>query len=180
MTSIIRCTKFSYHYYKRRCSPISRLSPEIIFVTSISNCVSLRKSHSHSILFSFAAAAGDTGTTRRKRFHPLRNLRRIFRRRTVSSADATPRQLLAKSQTHIHFATSGCSTTDATLPRTGLGVPITIRADSGGGGGGGGVGGVGAAGFYKRETYRLRDADDLDKEMSDYQRSLSEGRLVDR
>ncbi|XP_062716959.1 putative mediator of RNA polymerase II transcription subunit 24 isoform X3 [Aedes albopictus] len=125
------------------------------------------------------AAAGDTGTTRRKRFHPLRNLRRIFRRRTVSSADATPRQLLAKSQTHIHFATSGCSTTDATLPRTGLGVPITIRADSGGGGGGGGVGGVGAAGFYKRETYRLRDADDLDKEMSDYQRSLSEGRLVD-
>ncbi|XP_021705318.1 uncharacterized protein LOC5565208 isoform X3 [Aedes aegypti] len=122
-------------------------------------------------------AAGDTGTTRRKRFHPLRNLRRIFRRRTVSSADATPRQLLAKSQTHIHFATSGCSTTDATLPRTGLGVPITIRADSGGGGGGG-SGGVGA-GFYKRETYRLRDADDLDKEMSDYQRSLSEGRLVD-
>ncbi|XP_062559355.1 bromodomain-containing protein DDB_G0280777 isoform X2 [Armigeres subalbatus] len=122
--------------------------------------------------------AGDTGTTRRKRFHPLRNLRRIFRRRTVSSADATPRQLLAKSQTHIHFATSGCSTTDATLPRTGLGVPITIRADSGGGGGGGGGGGV-AAGFYKRETYRLRDADDLDKEMSDYQRSLSEGRLVD-
>ncbi|XP_058831655.1 bromodomain-containing protein DDB_G0280777 isoform X2 [Topomyia yanbarensis] len=118
--------------------------------------------------------AGDTSTTRRKRFHPLRNLRRIFRRRTVSSADATPRQLLGKSQTHIHFATSGCSTTDATLPRTGLGVPITIRSDSGGGG----VGVVGA-GFYKRETYRLRDADDLDKDMSDYQRSLSEGRLVD-
>ncbi|XP_055631897.1 bromodomain-containing protein DDB_G0280777 isoform X2 [Toxorhynchites rutilus septentrionalis] len=116
--------------------------------------------------------AGDTGTTRRKRFHPLRNLRRIFRRRTVSSADATPRQLLGKSQTHIHFATSGCSTTDVMLPRTGLGVPITIRADSGGGGGVG-------AGFYKRETYRLRDADDLDKDMSDYQRSLSEGRLVD-
>ncbi|XP_055529306.1 probable WRKY transcription factor protein 1 [Wyeomyia smithii] len=118
--------------------------------------------------------AGDTSTTRRKRFHPLRNLRRIFRRRTVSSADATPRQLLGKGQTHIHFATSGCSTTDATLPRTGLGVPITIRADSGGGGGGA----VGA-GFYKRETYRLRDADDLEKDMSDYQRSLSEGRLVD-
>ncbi|XP_053689417.1 probable serine/threonine-protein kinase DDB_G0282963 [Sabethes cyaneus] len=120
---------------------------------------------------------GDTSTTRRKRFHPLRNLRRIFRRRTVSSADATPRQLLGKSQTHIHFATSGCSTTDATLPRTGLGVPITIRSDSGGGVGGGGSA-VGA-GFYKRETYRLRDADDLDKDMSDYQRSLSEGRLVD-
>ncbi|XP_055599399.1 probable serine/threonine-protein kinase DDB_G0282963 isoform X2 [Uranotaenia lowii] len=66
----------------------------------------------------------------------------------------------------------------------GLGLPITIRADSGGGGGGG-VGGsatLGAnigGGFYKRETYRLRDADDLDKDMSDYQRSLSEGRLVD-
>ncbi|XP_058462735.1 putative uncharacterized protein DDB_G0277255 [Malaya genurostris] len=123
---------------------------------------------------------GDTSTTRRKRFHPLRNLRRIFRRRTVSSADATPRQLLGKSQTHIHFATSGCSTTDATLPRTGLGVPITIRSDSGGGvGGGGGVVGVVGTGLYKRETYRLRDADDLDKDMSDYQRSLSEGRLVD-
>ncbi|XP_065085982.1 bromodomain-containing protein DDB_G0280777 isoform X2 [Ochlerotatus camptorhynchus] len=122
--------------------------------------------------------AGDTNTTRRKRFHPLRNLRRIFRRRTVSSADATPRQLLGKSQTHIHFATSGSSTTDATLPRTGLGVPITIRADSGGGGIGGGVG-IAGTGFYKRETYRLRDADDLDKDMSDYQRSLSEGRLVD-
>lgn len=137
---------------------------------------------------------GDTSTTRRKRFHPLRNLRRIFRRRTVSSADATaPRQLLAAKgnnlhhqhphhhlQTHIHFATSGCSTTDATLPRTGLGVPITIRADAGGGGIGPGPAGI-AGGFYKRETYRLRvDADDLDKDMSDYQRSLSEGRLVDR
>lgn len=140
------------------------------------------------------AQPGDTSTTRRKRFHPLRNLRRIFRRRTVSSADATaPRQLLAAKgnnqhnlhnlghhhhQTHIHFATSGCSTTDATLPRTGLGVPITIRADAGGGGVG--VGPAGPGGFYKqRETYRLRDADDLDKDMSDYQRSLSEGRLVD-
>uniref|UniRef100_A0A8D8CVD2 (northern house mosquito) hypothetical protein n=1 Tax=Culex pipiens TaxID=7175 RepID=A0A8D8CVD2_CULPI len=137
---------------------------------------------------------GDTSTTRRKRFHPLRNLRRIFRRRTVSSADATaPRQLLAAKgnnlhhhqhphhhlQTHIHFATSGCSTTDATLPRTGLGVPITIRADAGGGGIGQGPAGI-AGGFYKRETYRLRvDADELDKDMSDYQRSLSEGRLVD-
>ncbi|ETN63052.1 hypothetical protein AND_005242 [Anopheles darlingi] len=92
--------------------------------------------------------------------------------------------------THIHFATPGCSTTDATLPRTGFGVPITIRGESAGagssqllGGGfqtaGGGAGGVGGPVYFKRETYRLRNSDDLDKEMSDYQRSLSEGRLVD-
>ncbi|XP_058055078.1 uncharacterized protein LOC131206518 [Anopheles bellator] len=142
-------------------------------------------------------AAPATDTTKRKRFHPLRNLRRIFRRRTVSSADRAPGQLGAKgsSPTHIHFATPpGCSTTDATLPRTGFGVPITIR--SGGDSAAGtsqhhhhhyhqqqqqqvGASGGGIGGYFKRETYRLRNSDDLDKEMSDYQRSLSEGRLVD-
>ncbi|XP_058119465.1 uncharacterized protein LOC131287805 [Anopheles ziemanni] len=133
-----------------------------------------------------AAPANAADTTKRKRFHPLRNLRRIFRRRTVASADRAPGQLGAKGQqTHIHFATPGCSTTDATLPRTGYGLPITIRAggpESAGAvpgtsqaaGGGGAPGG-----YFKRETYRLRNSDDLDKEMSDYQRSLSEGRLVD-
>ncbi|XP_052862589.1 serine-rich adhesin for platelets [Anopheles cruzii] len=142
-------------------------------------------------------AAPATDTTKRKRFHPLRNLRRIFRRRTVSSADRVPGQLGAKgsSPTHIHFATPpGCSTTDATLPRTGFGVPITIRSGGDSTAGtsahhqhhhhhhqqqlaapaGGGIGG-----YFKRETYRLRNSDDLDKDMSDYQRSLSEGRLVD-
>ncbi|XP_050090862.1 uncharacterized protein LOC126574616 isoform X2 [Anopheles aquasalis] len=139
------------------------------------------------------AAPASTDTTKRKRFHPLRNLRRIFRRRTVSSADRAPGQLGAKGgvhPTHIHFATPGCSTTDATLPRTGFGVPITIRGESAGAGssqhlgssiqaGGSGGNGVGGPLYFKRETYRLRISDDLDKEMSDYQRSLSEGRLVD-
>ncbi|XP_035792722.1 uncharacterized protein LOC118466936 isoform X2 [Anopheles albimanus] len=138
------------------------------------------------------AAPGSTDTTKRKRFHPLRNLRRIFRRRTVSSADRAPGQLGAKGgvhPTHIHFATPGCSTTDATLPRTGFGVPITIRGESAGTGSSqhllGGIqaaaagNGIGGPVYFKRETYRLRNSDDLDKEMSDYQRSLSEGRLVD-
>uniref|UniRef100_A0A182Q2P7 DUF4739 domain-containing protein n=1 Tax=Anopheles farauti TaxID=69004 RepID=A0A182Q2P7_9DIPT len=118
-------------------------------------------------------------TTKRKRFHPLRNLRRIFRRRTVSSADRAPGQLGAKGPTHIHFATPGCSTTDATLPRTGFGVPITIRNDPSTPGAVPGTSQAGAGVYFKRETYRLRNSDDLDKEMSDYQRSLSEGRLVD-
>ncbi|KFB37479.1 AGAP010805-PA-like protein [Anopheles sinensis] len=135
------------------------------------------------------APANAADTTKRKRFHPLRNLRRIFRRRTVASADRAPGQLGAKGQqTHIHFATPGCSTTDATLPRTGYGLPITIRGGGGGPESAGAVlpgtsqaaGGGGApGGYFKRETYRLRNSDDLDKEMSDYQRSLSEGRLVD-
>uniref|UniRef100_A0A182P1W1 DUF4739 domain-containing protein n=1 Tax=Anopheles epiroticus TaxID=199890 RepID=A0A182P1W1_9DIPT len=131
-------------------------------------------------LISLIVPAGtSTDTTKRKRFHPLRNLRRIFRRRTVSSADRVPGQLGAKGPTHIHFATPGCSTTDATLPRTGFGVPITIRSESTSGGAHPGTSQAGTGAYFKRETYRLRNSDDLDKEMSDYQRSLSEGRLVD-
>ncbi|EAA13741.4 AGAP010805-PA, partial [Anopheles gambiae str. PEST] len=122
------------------------------------------------------SSSTNSDTTKRKRFHPLRNLRRIFRRRTVSAADRAPGQLGAKAAgpTHIHFATPGCSTTDATLPRTGY--PITIRNESGTAPG---TSQGGPGGYFKRETYRLRNSDDLDKEMSDYQRSLSEGRLVD-
>ncbi|XP_053671770.1 uncharacterized protein LOC128721984 [Anopheles nili] len=126
-----------------------------------------------------AAPPTTSDTSKRKRFHPLRNLRRIFRRRTVSSADRAPGQLGAKgTPTHIHFATPGCSTTDATLPRASFGVPITIRGDPTA------VSGTSQAGqppgvYFRRETYRLRNSDDLEKEMSDYQRSLSEGRLVD-
>uniref|UniRef100_A0A182YIY3 DUF4739 domain-containing protein n=1 Tax=Anopheles stephensi TaxID=30069 RepID=A0A182YIY3_ANOST len=126
-----------------------------------------------------SAPTNASDTTKRKRFHPFRNLRRIFRRRTVSSADRAPGQLGAKGPTHIHFATPGCSTTDATLPRTGFGVPITIRNESAAGVAPPGSSQVGAGAYFKRETYRLRNSDDLDKEMSDYQRSLSEGRLVD-
>ncbi|XP_049296668.1 serine-rich adhesin for platelets isoform X1 [Anopheles funestus] len=125
-----------------------------------------------------AAPTNASDTTKRKRFHPLRNLRRIFRRRTVSSADRAPGQLGAKGPTHIHFATPGCSTTDATLPRTGFGVPITIRNESVSSTAPG-TSQAGTGAYFKRETYRLRNSDDLDKEMSDYQRSLSEGRLVD-
>ena len=71
--------------------------------------------------------------------------------------------------THINLPTPGSSTTDGTLTRGPQGKPISRRS------------------YYSKndqivtETYRLRREDsDFDKDISDHQRSLSEGRLVDR
>ncbi|KAG4069073.1 hypothetical protein HA402_008384 [Bradysia odoriphaga] len=114
-------------------------------------------------------------TQKRRRFHPLRNLRKIFRRRSVAQADTiSPTSSLddstvgrasetspdgkPKSQHHHHHSNQ-----------------ITSSVSVGGG-------------FYAKKEKRERSADsarskevadELDKDMTDYQRSLSEGRLLD-
>ncbi|XP_037033500.1 uncharacterized protein LOC119072392 isoform X2 [Bradysia coprophila] len=118
-------------------------------------------------------------TQKRRRFHPLRNLRKIFRRRSVAQADTiSPTSSLDdttvgrlgaasetspdgkhKSQHHHHHHSH----------------QITSSVSVGGG-------------FYAKKEKRERSADsarakevadELDKDMTDYQRSLSEGRLLD-
>uniref|UniRef100_A0A336KV59 CSON000024 protein n=1 Tax=Culicoides sonorensis TaxID=179676 RepID=A0A336KV59_CULSO len=109
----------------------------------------------------------DTDTVKRRRFHPLRNLRKIFRRRTVSHAEAPPLQI-------HNFGTGSSSTTDSTTVSSKSGhMPISggylyLKRD------------------HSTERYSGRNAEnessDMDTnrcEISDCQRSLSEGRLID-
>lgn len=145
----------------------------------------------------------------------MRNLRRIFRRRTVAQADnLSPRQSVTddsiSSYSHhgshgrLHVRSPGIdiagTTTSAssdTMPDTpnyqqhkhhrhhyhqGLNQvsPSNLLSSSASAGGG----------FYVVKEKREHSADsartnkevtsDLDRDMTDYQRSLSEGRLVDR
>lgn len=107
-----------------------------------------------------------TDTAKRRRFHPLRNLRRIFRRRTVSHAEPPLPQIQ-------NFGTASSSTTDTTVSSNKSGhLPISggylyLKRD------------------HSTEEYNRRhtedESSDLDRnDMTDSQRSYSEGRLIDR
>lgn len=127
-----------------------------------------------------------TETQKRRRFHPLRNLRKIFRRRSVAQADTvSPTSSLDDptvgrlSTTHaIETSPDGIHKSQQQHHHHHGPHPITSSVSVGGGG------------FYvTKETRRARGADssrtkevadELDKDMTDYQRSLSEGRLLDR
>lgn len=156
-----------------------------------------------------------TETQKRRRFHPLRNLRRIFRRRTVAQADnLSPRSSIIddSSSTYSHHGSHGrlhvrspgidivgttTSASSDTLPtypphhhhhrerhqqhrnqQQQSSSHVISQSVSAG------------AGFYVSKEKREHSADsartnkevtsDLDRDMTDYQRSLSEGRLVDR
>lgn len=107
-------------------------------------------------------------TVKRRRFHPLRNLRKIFRRRTVSHAEAPPLQI-------HNFGTGSSSTTDTTTVSSKSGGQMPIS---------------GGYLYLKRDhsTDGLSsgrnaedESSDMDRcEISDCQRSFSEGRLIDR
>lgn len=150
-----------------------------------------------------------TETQKRRRFHPLRNLRRIFRRRSVAQADnLSPRQSVTDesistygSHGRLHMRSTGIDIAGTTTSASSDTMPATptyqqhqhyrqqplnyqpatnVLSSSA----------SAAGGFYVIKEKRERSADsartnkevksDLDREMTDYQRSLSEGRLVDR
>lgn len=124
-----------------------------------------------------------TETQKRRRFHPLRNLRKIFRRRSVAQADTISPTSSLDDTTVRRLSTSRATETSP----DGKHKPqhhhhhhhshqITSSVSVGGG-------------FYAKKEKRERSADsarakevadELDKDMTDYQRSLSEGRLLDR
>ncbi|KAJ6647105.1 hypothetical protein Bhyg_02325 [Pseudolycoriella hygida] len=121
-------------------------------------------------------------TQKRRRFHPLRNLRKIFRRRSVAQADAiSPTSSLDETTAGRLDKSRATETSPDGIPKSHHhhhhhgSHQITSSVSVGGG-------------FYvskeKRErsadSARAKDvADELDKDMTDYQRSLSEGRLLD-
>lgn len=109
-------------------------------------------------------------TQKRKRFHPLRNLRRIFRRRTVSHAEPPPQRIIH------NYGTTSSSTTDTTVSsKSGLSMPVSggylyLKRDHSSEGGA----------FNRRSGED--ESSDMDRGdlITDYQRSFSEGRLIDR
>lgn len=122
-------------------------------------------------------------TQKRRRFHPLRNLRKIFRRRSVAQADTISPTSSLDDPTVGHLSTSRATETSPDGNHKPHhhhhhhhGHQITSSVSVGGG-------------FYVTKEKRERSADsarakevadELDKDMTDYQRSLSEGRLLDR
>ncbi len=119
-------------------------------------------------------------TQKRRRFHPLRNLRKIFRRRSVAQADTiSPTSSLDDPTVGRVSSTRANETSpDGNIKshRQHHSHQITSSVSVGGG-------------FYAKKEKRERSADsarakevadELDKDMTDYQRSLSEGRLLDR
>lgn len=120
-------------------------------------------------------------TQKRRRFHPLRNLRKIFRRRSVAQADTISPTSSLDDSTVGRLSTSRASETSPdgntkSHHHHHHGHQITSSVSVGGG-------------FYAKKEKRERSADsargkevadELDKDMTDYQRSLSEGRLLDR
>lgn len=106
-------------------------------------------------------------------------MRKIFRRRSVAQADTVSPTSSLDDPTVGRLTTSRATETSPDgnhKPHHHHGHQITSSVSVGGG-------------FYvakeKRErsadSARARDvADELDKDMTDYQRSLSEGRLLDR
>lgn len=111
-------------------------------------------------------------TVKRRRFHPLRNLRKIFRRRTVSHAEAPPLQIHS-------FGTGSSSTTDTTTvsSKSGGQMPISggylyLKRDHSTDGYNSGSG--------RNAEDESSDMDNNRCEISDCQRSFSEGRLIDR
>lgn len=106
-----------------------------------------------------------TETQKRRRFlHPLRNLRRIFRRRTVAHADTIQNNSHVPQQIRNSNTPSSTDFINTGIPTAGQGTAI---------------------GFYPREHSAdgLRNkeiAEELDRDMTDYQRSFSEGRLIER
>lgn len=129
---------------------------------------------------------------KRRRFNPLRNLRRIFRRRTVTHADTTtispsssidepqnserlcvPAHLL-RSPKNTDTATN-CGYTNNSLTANSAMLTNSVSVSNG---------------FYVVKQKREHSADsartnnelvsDMERDMTDYQRSLSEGRLVER
>lgn len=145
---------------------------------------------------------------RRRRFNPLRNLRRIFRRRTVGHADAIRH---SQQQQHQHQHTgdpirslNGSQSVDDMPTCTTSGASATHTTLSAAGGGGGATAHhsnyIGArysqtmlplgSSKYRRNQAGHRppidvndvddDEDGVDDGGSDFQRSSSEGRLVDQ
>lgn len=119
-------------------------------------------------------------TQKRRRFHPLRNLRKIFRRRSVAQADTISPTSSLDDPTVGRLSTSRATETSPDGNHRSHhhhhGHQITSSISVGGG-------------FYVTKEKRERSADsartkevadELDKDMTDYQRSLSEGRLLDR
>lgn len=119
-------------------------------------------------------------TQKRRRFHPLRNLRKIFRRRSVAQADTiSPTSSLDDPSIGRLSSTRAIETSPDGIHKSHHhhhGTQITSSVSVGGG-------------FYVTKEKRERSADsarakevadELDKDMTDYQRSLSEGRLLDR
>lgn len=108
-----------------------------------------------------------TETQKRRRFlHPLRNLRRIFRRRTVAHADTIQNNSHVPQPIRNSNTPSSSDFINTGIPTAGQGTAI---------------------GFYPKDKREhsadgLRNkeiAEELDREMTDYQRSFSEGRLIE-
>lgn len=123
-------------------------------------------------------------TQKRRRFHPLRNLRKIFRRRSVAQADTiSPTSSLddpsvGRLSTSRAIETSPDGTHKSQQHHHHQHGPHLITSSVSAGGG-----------FFVTKEKREHSADsarakvvadELDKDMTDYQRSLSEGRLLDR
>lgn len=130
-------------------------------------------------LFNGATIVHIAETQKRRRFHPLRNLRKIFRRRSVAQADTISPTSSLDDPTVGRLSTSRATETSPDGNQKHHhhhGHQITSSVSVGGG-------------FYVTKEKRERSADsarakevadELDKDMTDYQRSLSEGRLLDR
>lgn len=99
-----------------------------------------------------------TETQKRRKFlHPLRNLRRIFRRRTVANAETVPITSPLSTSSNIDGV-------DHHHQRNLEYLSVDKRE-------------ISADGGLRHSREKTKE---IDSDMTDYQRSLSEGRLVER
>lgn len=123
-------------------------------------------------------------TQKRRRFHPLRNLRRIFRRRTVPRGDFAGQSGDNCSSIPSGRTSQMVNSSDSSSPPSIVDVTASGSVTSGG---------------YTTTIYltkerletnldsrtgrvgkRKETLDEMDRDMTDYQRSFSEGLLLDR